>query len=73
MPFSANEVAADPQKMVSTSMRVFEAFIGLLVIVVLGAFVALLVRVSPVWADVFRGYVPSSGLVRSGGVYVAVG
>lgn len=54
-------------------MRCFELLIGLLVLTVLGSFVALLVRVSPTWKDVFHGYVPSSGIVRGGGIYIAVG
>ncbi|GAA5857320.1 hypothetical protein JCM8547_002219 [Rhodosporidiobolus lusitaniae] len=62
-----------PARTVTTSMRCFELLIGLLVLTVLGSFVALLVKVSPVWKDVFRGYVPSSGIVRGGGIYIAVG
>ncbi|ORY90855.1 natural resistance-associated macrophage protein-domain-containing protein [Leucosporidium creatinivorum] len=62
-----------PTRMVTTSMRVFEFFIGALVIVVLGSFVALLVKVDPIWKDVFRGYVPGPGIIRGGGLYIAVG
>ncbi|GAA5984145.1 hypothetical protein JCM11641_000328 [Rhodosporidiobolus odoratus] len=62
-----------PARTVSTSMRCFELLIGLLVLTVLGSFVALLVEISPTWRDVFRGYVPSSGIVRGGGIYIAVG
>ncbi|GAA6012585.1 hypothetical protein JCM10207_009048 [Rhodosporidiobolus poonsookiae] len=62
-----------PARSVSTSMRVFELLIGILVLVVLGSFVALLVKVSPVWKDVFYGYVPRSGIVVGGGIYIAVG
>ncbi|GAA6035056.1 hypothetical protein JCM8097_002164 [Rhodosporidiobolus ruineniae] len=62
-----------PTRTVTASMRMFELLIGLLVLVVLGSFVALLVKVSPVWAHVFKGYVPSSGIVRGGGIYIAVG
>lgn len=54
-------------------MRMFELFIGVLVLTVLGSFVALLVKVSPVWKDVFFGYVPGPGIVRVGGLYIAVG
>jgi len=54
-------------------MRLFELLIGLLVLTVLGSFVALLVEVEPVWRDAFRGYVPSSGIINNGGVYIAVG
>jgi metal iron transporter len=51
----------------------FELLLGLLVLTVLGSFVALLVEVDPKWNDVFRGYVPSSGIIDNGGVYIAVG
>jgi metal iron transporter len=54
-------------------MRCFELLIGLLVLTVLGSFVALLVKVSPDWGDVFYGYVPSNGIVKGGGIYIAVG
>lgn len=64
---------ADPTRTVSRSMRLFELLLGLLVLVVLGSFVALLVEVDPVWKDVFHGYVPSSGIINNGGIYIAVG
>jgi hypothetical protein len=54
-------------------MRLFELMIGVLVLTVLGSFVALLVKVSPVWKDAFRGFVPGSGIVKDGGLYIAVG
>ncbi|GAA6010866.1 hypothetical protein JCM11491_004573 [Sporobolomyces phaffii] len=62
-----------PTRTVSRSMRLFELMLGLLVLVVLGSFVALLVEVDPKWKDVFHGYVPSSGIVDHGGIYIAVG
>lgn len=62
-----------PTKFVTRSMRAFEFFIGLLVIIVLGSFVALIVKVSPAWRDVFHGYVPSERIVSDGALYVAVG
>ncbi|GAA5893389.1 hypothetical protein JCM5296_004863 [Sporobolomyces johnsonii] len=62
-----------PTRNVTRSMRCFELLIGLLVLTVLGAFVALLVEVKPVWRDAFRGFVPSSGIVKNGGIYIAVG
>ncbi|GJN88014.1 hypothetical protein Rhopal_000970-T1 [Rhodotorula paludigena] len=62
-----------PQRTVSTSMRLFELLIGLLVLCVLASFVALLVKVGPVWKDVFYGYVPGPRLVNGGGIYIAVG
>lgn len=54
-------------------MRAFELLVGLMVIVVLGSFVALLVKVDPIWKDVFFGYVPGPGIIRGGGLYIAVG
>lgn len=36
-------------------MRLFELMIGLLVLAVMASFVTLLVRISPVWKDVFFG------------------
>ncbi|BGP29426.1 Manganese transporter smf1 [Rhodotorula toruloides] len=62
-----------PTRTVTRSMRLFELLIGVLVIVVLASFVAMLVKVGPVWKDVFRGYVPGSGIVGNGGIYIAVG
>ncbi|GAA5884985.1 hypothetical protein JCM6882_007181 [Rhodosporidiobolus microsporus] len=62
-----------PARTVTTSMRCFELLIGLLVLTVLGSFVALLVKISPVWKDVFLGYVPRSGIIQGGGIYIAVG
>ncbi|KAK4049425.1 Manganese transporter smf1 [Microbotryomycetes sp. JL201] len=62
-----------PAQTVTRSMRFFEFFIGALVMVVLGSFVALLAKVDPVWKDVFKGYLPSSGIVKNGGIYIAVG
>ncbi|BGP22227.1 metal iron transporter [Rhodotorula toruloides] len=62
-----------PARTVTRSMRYFELLIGVLVIVVLASFVAMLVKVGPVWKDVFLGYVPGSGIVGNGGIYIAVG
>ena len=62
-----------PSKFVTRSMRGFEFFIGLLVLVVLGSFVALIAKVSPDWADVFHGYVPGPRIVSNGALYSAVG
>lgn len=62
-----------PSKFVTRSMRGFEFFIGLLVLIVLGSFVALLAKVSPDWRDVFHGFVPGPKVVQDGGLYVAVG
>lgn len=54
-------------------MHIFEFFIGCLVLAVLVIFVILLVRVEPDWGDAFRGYIPSSGIINNGALYVAVG
>lgn len=57
----------------TTSMRMFELLIGLLVLCVLGSFVAMLVKVGPDWGDAFKGYLPSSGIINNGAIYIAVG
>lgn len=57
----------------TTSMRMFELLIGLLVLCVLGSFVAMLVKVGPDWGDAFKGYLPSSGIISNGAIYIAVG
>ncbi|GAA5938924.1 hypothetical protein JCM1841_002609 [Sporobolomyces salmonicolor] len=62
-----------PTRNVTRSMRCFELVIGVLVLTVLGSFVALLVEVEPVWRDAFFGYIPSSGIVNNGAIYIAVG
>ncbi|GAA5867701.1 hypothetical protein JCM3774_003382 [Rhodotorula dairenensis] len=62
-----------PSRTMTTSMRMFELLIGLLVLCVLACFVAMLVKVGPDWGDVFLGYVPSSGIFNNGGIYIAVG
>ena len=62
-----------PSRMVSSSMRAFEVLISLLVVAVLGSFVALLAKVNPDWPKVFLGYVPSSRIIDAGALYIAVG
>ena len=73
----------------SRSMRIFEFSIGGLVAVVLGCksnsspilhlaqhvigFIVLLVRVEPNWGEAFRNYLPNSGFVRPGGLYISIG
>jgi len=60
----------------SKSMRIFEYSIGALVAVVLGCFIVLLVKVKPQWGGnngVFRSYLPNSGFVKPGGLYIAIG
>ncbi|WFD35584.1 Manganese transporter smf1 [Malassezia cuniculi] len=56
----------------TTGVRLFESFIGILVLVVLACFAVLIGRVQPDWGDVFYGYVPSSTVVESGGLYVSI-
>ena len=63
----------DPTRTMTTSMRMFELLIGLLVLCVLGSFVAMLVKVGPDWGDAFKGYLPSSGIINNGAIYIAVG
>ncbi|KAJ1027668.1 hypothetical protein NDA16_002007 [Ustilago loliicola] len=55
------------------SFRLLEGLIAILVFVVLSCFIVLLVRIKPVWPDVFRGYLPSHHVVKSGALYVSVG
>lgn len=62
-----------PSANASKSMRIFEFSIGALVAVVLGCFIVLLVKVQPSWSGVFRNYLPNSGFVRPGGLYIAIG
>ena len=56
----------------STGVRLFEAFIGILVLVVLACFAVLIARGRPDWSDVFYGYVPSETVVSSSGLYVSI-
>lgn len=53
-------------------VRIFEALIGVLVMVVLVCFCVLLAQVRPNWGQVFYGYVPSSTVVTSHGLYVSI-
>ncbi|KDN43094.1 natural resistance-associated macrophage protein [Tilletiaria anomala UBC 951] len=52
--------------------RIFEALIATLVGIVLISFIILVIRVKPVWTDVFDGYVPSATLVQPANLYLAV-
>ena len=54
-------------------MHFFELGIGLLVFVVLGCFAVLLNRVGPDWGEAFRDYLPNSGVIESGGLFISVG
>lgn len=56
----------------SSGVRVFEILIAVLVIIVLVCFCVLLERVQPDWGEVFHGYVPSSTVVSSKGLYVSI-
>lgn len=53
-------------------MQVFELLIGILILLVLGAFISILVKVSPDWGVVFNGFIPSSEMIDNGAVFVAV-
>lgn len=59
--------------MLTRSMRMFELVIGVLVLVVLASFIALLVKVEPNWGDAFFGYIPGPGMIDNGGLFIAVG
>lgn len=56
----------------SSGVRLFEALIGVLVLIVLVCFCILLRRVLPDWGDVFDGFVPSSTVVTSEGLYISI-
>lgn len=56
----------------STGVRLFEALIGVLVIIVLVCFCVLLERVQPNWGPVFDGYLPSKTVFSSQGLYVSI-
>lgn len=55
------------------NFRIFEIMIGLLVLVVMACYIALIVRVKPHWPTVFRGYVPSATMVKPQALYTGVG
>ncbi|CAO1632753.1 unnamed protein product [Parajaminaea phylloscopi] len=55
------------------SIRVFEACIGALVLVVISCLIALVVKVEPHWPDVFHGYLPSSAVIGPQALYVGIG
>ena len=56
----------------SSGVRLFEMIIGVLVLIVLVCFCVLLGRVRPNWGDVFHGYVPSSTIISSQGLYISI-
>ena len=56
----------------SSGVRLFEALIGVLVLIVLVCFCILLRRVLPNWGDVFYGFVPTSTVVTSEGLYISI-
>jgi len=62
-----------PAERANRSMHMFEIALCTLVMIVLASFVVLLVRVKPDWGDVFHGYIPGSGVINNGGLYIAVG
>ena len=53
--------------------RSFEGLVSLLILSVLVCFVVLLVRVEPIWGDVFHGYIPSRAIIEADALYVSVG
>lgn len=55
------------------STRVFEAFIGVLMLVTLICFCILVHQVHPQWGEVFYGFVPSSTLIQGHSIYLSVG
>ncbi|KAF8971491.1 natural resistance-associated macrophage protein-domain-containing protein [Flammula alnicola] len=66
---------SDPSRAQGRPIRMFEYTIIGLVFAVFGCFIALLVKASPNWSQVFMGYVPDKHLFQSDpdAVYAAVG
>ncbi|KAH8930100.1 natural resistance-associated macrophage protein [Atractiella rhizophila] len=62
-----------PSRVMTRSMRIFEAVIAVLVFTVLISFVILLIKMSPDAGEVLKGYLPSDKIVNGGALYVAVG
>lgn len=56
----------------TSGVRLFEALIGALVLIVLVCFCILLKRVTPDWSNVFEGFIPSSTLLSSDGLYISI-
>ncbi|TFK41312.1 natural resistance-associated macrophage protein-domain-containing protein [Crucibulum laeve] len=66
---------SDPSRGNGRPVRMFEFAIIGLVFSVFACFIALLVKASPDWSQVFMGYIPNKGLIQSqpDAVYAAVG
>ncbi|KAG0150124.1 hypothetical protein CROQUDRAFT_652826 [Cronartium quercuum f. sp. fusiforme G11] len=61
-----------PSSSSSSSTRIFEAAISLLVLAVFVSFAVLLAKVDPDWGKAFKGFVPSHRMVAGGGLYQAI-
>ncbi|KAG8887880.1 hypothetical protein FRB99_004196, partial [Tulasnella sp. 403] len=55
------------------SMRLFEVLIACLVFSVFVCFLILLVRISPSWGPVFKGYIPSKVILQPSALYTSIG
>lgn len=62
-----------PSEKRNRSITAFELLISALVLTVFASFLVLIVKLSPIWGDVFEGYLPSNAVVSSGALYVSVG
>lgn len=62
-----------PSEKRNKSITAFEILISTLVLTVLASFVALIVKLSPNWGDVFYGYIPSHAIISNGALYISVG
>lgn len=62
-----------PSEKRNKSITAFEILISILVLTVLASFIALIVKLSPDWGDVFYGYIPSHAIISNGALYVSVG
>jgi metal iron transporter len=58
----------DPLK--GRPVRVFEVFVGAMVVAVLICMAIIVGRINPHWPDVFQGFLPSKHIVQNGGLYV---
>ncbi|KAG0140627.1 hypothetical protein CROQUDRAFT_664933 [Cronartium quercuum f. sp. fusiforme G11] len=62
-----------PNSNLNHSNRLFEILIGILVIIVLGSFIILLIKVKPNWIMTFKGFLPNQNIIQKGGLYQAIG
>ncbi|KEI37505.1 uncharacterized protein L969DRAFT_573969 [Mixia osmundae IAM 14324] len=61
-----------PSSHVNRSVHAFELVVGSMVLIVFVCFIILTARIQPHWGDVFKGYLPSSNIIRDDGLYISV-